>query len=425
VTAEDRPCSLLLDMQADPHDVLRFLLLLALVIGAAKLGGWVSLRLAQPTVLGEILAGIALGPSFLDVLSWPAFSGGHLDASVAYLATLGVLLLMFLAGLETDLDQMSQVSRVAVGAGTLGVIAPVLMGLAAGLPFGLAPDVALFFGITMAATSVSITVQTLAELGRLTSKEGTALLGAAVVDDVLAILVLSLVLALRGAGTVLDVLFLVGRMGAFFVIAIALGLLLVRRGLLRAHQLDLAEAALSLVLVLVLLYAWSAEAIGQVAGITGAYLIGLVVGQTEFRKTMAEKITPLLQAMFVPLFFVAIGLQTNLRLVRTSDLPFALLVVAVAVVSKVVGCGLGARLGGFDGPSALRVGVGMVSRGEVGLIVASIGLHNGVLDVGGFSIVVLMVAATTLLTPTLLKWAFRAAPLPQPAFSPNGDPGGR
>lgn len=412
-------------MQADPHDVLRFLLLLALVIGAAKLGGWVSLRLAQPAVLGEILAGIALGPSVLDVLSWPTFSAGHLDATVAYLATLGVLLLMFLAGLETDLDRMKRVGRVAVGAGTLGVVAPVLMGLAAGLPFGLAPDVALFFGITMAATSVSITVQTLAELGQLTSKEGTALLGAAVVDDVLAILVLSLALALRGAGTVLDVLFLVGRMGVFFVAATALGLLLVRRGLARAHQLDLAEAALSFVLVLVLLYAWSAEAIGQVAGITGAYLIGLVVGQTEFRETMAEKIAPVLQAMLAPLFFVAIGLQTNLRLVQTSDLPFALLVVAVAVVSKVVGCGIGARLAGFDGPSALRVGVGMVSRGEVGLIVASIGLQNGVLDVRGFSIVVLMVAATTLLTPPLLTWAFRAAPLPQPVPSPNGDPGGR
>ncbi|MGH2405806.1 MAG: cation:proton antiporter, partial [bacterium] len=183
-----------------PHEhLLQFLLLLALIIAAAKAGGWASLRIGQPAVLGEIMAGVLLGPSALDLLSWPVFSGANLGVIIAHLANLGVILLMFVAGLETDLDRMRRVGVPAAMAGTAGVLVPLSLGMLVALPFGYSLAQSAFIGIVLTATSVSITVQTLIELGQLTSKEGTTLLAAAVIDDVIALLVLSAFIAFVGA----------------------------------------------------------------------------------------------------------------------------------------------------------------------------------------------------------------------------------
>ncbi|MBI4277206.1 MAG: cation:proton antiporter [Armatimonadetes bacterium] len=393
--------------------MLSFLLLLGLIIAAAKAAGWASLRLGQPAVLGEILAGVLLGPSLLNVLEWPLFRGAGLGPVVAHLANLGVLFLMFIAGLETDLGQMRRVGRVAAYAGTAGVFVPLGLGLLVALPFGYALQTGVFFGIVLAATSVSITVQTLIELGQLESREGTTLLAAAVIDDVIAIVVLSVFVALAGAGGggLAGAGIVAVRMAAFLAAAVALGAWGLRRALVRSQRVPVSEGLLAFTVVAVLLYAWGAEALGHVASITGAYIAGVLVTEAGFREEIEHRLRAFTYAILVPVFFVSIGLQTDIRMLAMRDLPFAVLVIVAAVAGKVLGCGGGALAGGFSRAEALRVGVGMVSRGEVGLIVAGIGLGSGLLDARGFAVAVLMVLVTTLLTPVLLRATFPGRPL--------------
>jgi len=398
-------------MHVEHFELLQFLLLLAVIISAAKAGGWASLRAGQPAVLGEIAAGVVLGPSLLDILGWPLFPR-QLGSVVAHLANVGVIFLMFIAGLETDLAKMRQVGRVAAVAGTAGVFVPLLLGTAAALPFGYPLTQAVFIGVVLTATSVSITVQTLIELGRLESKEGTTLLAAAVIDDVIAIVVLSVFVALGGGGGGLASVGLVAaRMVVFFVLAVVGGLWVARRVIPQARGLPISEGLLAAVTVLTLLLSWSAEALGQVASITGAYLAGVLVASVGFREEVEHRLKAFTYAILVPVFFVSIGLQTDARLLAVSDLPFAVLIVAAAVAGKIIGCAGGAWATGFTPAEALRVGVGMVSRGEVGLIIAGIGLGTGLLTDRGFAVMVIMVLATTLLTPMLLRAAF---PTPRP-----------
>lgn len=393
------------------HTILNFLLLLGLIVAAAKAAGWLSLRLGQPAVLGELLAGVLLGPSLLDILHARPFAADAMGTGVFLLANLGVVLLMFIAGLETDIEQMRRVGRVAVTAGAAGVVVPLLLGLAVALPFGFGLQTSVFMGIVLTATSVSITVQTLIELRQLESKEGTTLLGAAVADDVIALLVLSAFVAVSVAdgGGVVNVGIVLVRMAVFFVGAGMLGR--VFRGMLgRAHRAPVSEGLLSATLFAVLLYAWGAEALGGVAAITGAYLAGVLVGQAGYRQEVERRLKAMTYALLVPIFFISIGLQTNARALAVSDIPFAILIILAAVAGKVLGCGAGARLAGFTGQEALRIGIGMISRGEVGLIIAALGLQTGLLAERGFAIMVIMVLATTVMTPPLLRAVFPASP---------------
>ena len=395
-------------MDVEHSQLLQFLFLLALIIAAAKAAGWASLRIGQPAVLGEILAGVILGPSLLNVLEWPTFRGAELDVVVAHLANIGVIFLMFIAGLETNLDRMRRVGKVATFAGTAGVFVPLLLGVAAALPFGYPLEQALFAGIVLTATSVSITVQTLIELGQLESKEGTTLLAAAVIDDVIAIVVLSVFVALSGSdgGGLAGVGLVVLRMGIFFALAIVLGARVMRRLLRRSEKLPVSEGLLAFVTVAILVYSWAAEAFGQVASITGAYIAGVLVAQAGFREEVEHRLRAFTYAILVPIFFISIGLQTSARALNAADVPFALLIILAAVAGKVIGCGGGALAGRFTAPEALRIGVGMVSRGEVGLIVATIGIQTGLLNDRGFAVMVIMVLATTLITPVLLRATF-------------------
>ena len=401
-------------MHVEHAELLQFLLLLALIIASAKAGGWASLRAGQPAVLGEIVAGVVLGPSVLNMLGWRVFPEG-LGVVVAHLANIGVIFLMFIAGLETDLAKMRRVGRVAGIAGTAGVFVPLLLGAAVALPFGYSLTQALFIGVVLTATSVSITVQTLIELGRLESREGTTLLAAAVIDDVIAIIVLSVFVALSGGGGGLASVGIVAvRMVVFFALAIVGGLWVIGRVLPKAHGLPISEGLLASVTVLILVLSWSAEAFGRVASITGAYIAGVLVAEVGFRDEVERRLKAFTYAILVPVFFVSIGLQTNARLLAAEDLPFALLIVVAAVVGKIAGCGGGALAGGFSRAESLRVGVGMVSRGEVGLIIAGIGLQSGLLTDRGFAVMVIMVLATTLLTPILLRATF---PRQRPALT--------
>lgn len=393
------------------HELLHFLMLLALIIAAAKGAGWLSLRFGQPAVLGELMAGVVLGPSVLDLLHRQPFETASLAAGVFLLANLGVILLMFIAGLETNVDQMRRIGGAAVAAGVAGVVVPVALGLLVALPFGLGWVKSTFMGIVLAATSVSITVQTLIELGRLHSKEGVTLLAAAVVDDVVALIVLSVfvAIALSGGTGAGGVALLLLQMAVFFAVAILLGRQF-RRILRAAERAPISEGLLAGTLVVMLVYAWASEALGGVAAITGAYLAGVLVTQAGFRQEVAHRLKALTYSLLVPVFFVSIGLQTNARSLHLQDVPLAVLIIIAAILGKVVGCGLGTRLAGFTGQEALRVGVGMISRGEVGLIIATVGVQTGLLSERGFAVMVIMILATTVITPPLLRMVFGEAP---------------
>jgi Kef-type K+ transport system membrane component KefB len=386
---------------------LQLLLALAIIISAAKLAGLLSTRLGQPAVLGELLAGLLLGPTLLDMFSWSFFTSTHLQDTIFELAELGVVLLMFIAGLEIDLQEMRKSGKVALLAGALGVLAPLLLGFVAALPF-YSTQRALFVGVLLTATSVSISAQTLLELGRLRSRVGLTLLGAAVIDDVLVILILSLFVALAGgSGGVGHVLVIVVRMALFLAGAVLLGVWLFPRLVNRVARWPISQPVLTLAIVILLLLAWSAEVVGAVAAITGAFLAGVLFARTRHRHEIEEGISRMAYALLVPIFFASIGLHTNARLLDGTLIWFTLLICAVAIASKLIGSGLGARLAGFGNREALQVGTGMISRGEVGLIVASVGISNAIIGEELFAVTVVMVLVTTLVTPPLLRLVFR------------------
>ncbi len=401
---------------------LQVILLLTLVVAAAKTAGALATRIHQPSVFGEILVGLLLGPTLLNVLAWPMFAPpAGVDALslldlVRDLAQVGVLLLMFVAGLETDLVMMRHVGRVAFWSAFGGVILPMLFGAITAVTFGLPLYwEGVFVGAILTATSVSISAQTLLEIGAMRTREGSTILGAAVIDDVMGIIVLSLVVALAkasGAGLNWSELgIVVLRVTIYFVVAIVARRLLTP-ALRWASTLGVSQAVLSAGLVIMFLYAWAAEYVGAVAAITGSYLAGVLIAQTDFKKEIDAGIHPLTYSIFVPLFFISIGLEANARDLGPRAM-FTVVLVLVAIVAKAIGCGVFARLFGFSTTESVRVGVGMISRGEVGLIVAGYGLANGLIGSDVFSASVLMVLVTTMVTPPLMRLVF-----PRHAFVP-------
>jgi Na+:H+ antiporter len=407
--------------------LLSFTLAVAVVVLAAKASGYLSGRLGQPAVVGELLIGLILGPTVLDMLHWPVLGGGELEETFHQLAHLGVLLLMFIAGLEVDLGSMLQTGRPAVLAGVLGVVAPIVLGALAVLPFGFGAQESLAMGLVLAATSVSISAQTLMELGVLRSRVGMGLLGAAVVDDVLAILSLSLFLAVvtGSGGGAWAIVWVLVRMIAFLGIATAVGLLLIPRLAKRVDGLPISQGLLALAFVIALLYGWAAEALGGVAAITGAFLAGVLFARTSLRRTIEEGMHSLAYAWLVPIFFVSIGLSVDAKGLDWSDLLLTVVVIVVALVSKVLGAGLGARLGGFSSRESLQLGVGMMSRGEVGLIVATAELEAHLIGDQVFADVVIMVLVTTLVTPIALRALYpknpdRTQPVPDQVTEREG-----
>lgn len=393
---------------------LELIFALALIISAAKICGYISIRLGQPSVLGELLAGIILGPTLLNMFgTLPAFSEEtHVHETITELAELGVLFLMMLAGLELHLSELVRSGKVSALSGTMGVFIPIALGYGTAVLFGLESTDALFIGLALAATSVSISAQTLMELGVLRSRVGISLLGAAVFDDILAILMLSIASIMVGGGAAggTSLLVTILRMFGYLIGAAVIGYWLIPRLTRYVQKLNIFMGVLAFAMVLVLIYAWAAEVFGGVAGITGAFLVGLLLAQTSFKGEIESGMTAVAYGFFVPIFFVNIGLAVNLGAISGSDWVFAVVLTIVAILSKIVGCGLGARLGGLNNREAIQLGIGMVSRGEVGLIVAAFAVAQGVLGQNAFSITVFMVIVATLVTPPMLRAAFRQKP---------------
>lgn len=383
-------------------------LLIAVILMTAKLAGYFSIRLGQPSVLGELLVGILLGPSLLDLLHLPFIHHGtELGVTIQELGELGVLLLMFIAGLELHLDELTSNAKVSAFAGITGVLVPVGLGAVVARAFGLGWDVSLFMGLTLGATSVSISAQTLMELKQLRTRVGLGLLGAAVFDDVMIILLLSVFLAVFSGSTgILGILFIFGQMVVFLVAAVAFGIYLLPRIVRFNERLPISQRTLVLGLVVLLFYGIAAEVVGGMAAITGTFLAGLMFARTPTKERLMQGVSALAYGLFVPIFFVSIGLSVNIRDMSGEAIWLTLAVIAVAIFSKLVGSGLGARWAGFSWRESWQLGAGMISRGEVGLIVANVGIGAGLVSGDEFSAIVGMVLATTIVTPPLLRALF-------------------
>jgi len=385
---------------------LQLAFLLSVILLSAKLAGYLSFRLGQPSVLGELLVGVLLGPSVIDILNLP-FIEHSLAETIAELGELGVLLLMFIAGLELHLDELTRNTRVAGYAGFLGVLVPTMAGWGAGRLFGMDNAAATFLGLTLGATSVSISAQTLMELKVLRSRVGLSLLGAAVFDDILVILSLSIFLAVEaGAGSLGGVLWILVRMIAFLALSAAFGWWALPWIMRRIARLPVSQGVLTLALVVMLAYGLAAELLGGMAAITGAFIAGLMMARSGEREHLEHGVHALAYGLFVPVFFINIGLSVNARSLQIEMLLFTLVITLTAILGKWLGAGTGARLGGLDLRESVQLGAGMVSRGEVGLIVASVGIQEGLVVSDEFSAIVAMVLISTVVTPPILRGLF-------------------
>jgi len=384
-----------------------YLLLLAIILASTKLLGLATEHVHLPQVVGALLAGIILGPSGFGLLESTDF--------LVKTAEIGVIMLMFTAGIDTDMDELKETGPQACVIAVLGVFVPLLM--CGGLYFfffdgaftaqGLLK--AAFVGSVFSATSVSITVETLNEMGKLKTKTGTTLLSAALIDDIIGIVVLSVLSGLSSGGTHPALVML--RIAIFFVFTYIMGCMIrdIFGHLTEEHWHSRRIAVWALAFCL--LMAYLAEEIFGVADITGAYFAGLILcNQTKSRQFVAKKFTATSYMIFTPVFFASVGMKTDLTTMNTEIALFALLLVLAAVLSKVVGCGLGGRVCRMTKHQSLVVGIGMVARSEVALMVAQKGINAGMIDPVILPAIVVSVIASSLLTPVLLKMSIARGP---------------
>lgn len=394
---------------------LQLAFVLTVILLAAKTAGYISTRLGQPSVLGELIVGLLLGPSLLDLTHLHIITDVHLNEIVIELGELGVLILMFLAGLELHFSDLVRNMRVSIYAGLLGVAVPVGLGWLLGEIFGLNGDQAFFLGLSLGATSVSISAQTLMELKVLRSRVGLGLLGAAVFDDIFVIFLLSTFLALLTStnSSLVSILVVFGRMFLFLLLSVIFGLWALPYLTRKVNELSISYGLITLALVVMLAYGLAAELVGEMAAITGTFLAGLMFARTPEKEEFENGLQVLAYSFFVPIFFVTIGLSIDLHTIKITALWLALAVSLTAILGKLLGASIGARLAHFSLRESIQLGIGMISRGEVGLIVAKVGLDAGLLNNTAFSAVIAMVLVTTLVTPPLLRAAFN-----QPATKP-------
>ncbi|MFT3711027.1 MAG: cation:proton antiporter [Archangium sp.] len=411
------------------------ILALAVILVAAKVGGDFATRIKQPAVLGELLVGVVLGNLSLVGLTW--FEPMATNAFLDMFARVGVIILLFEVGLESTVKQMLQVGGSALLVATLGVLTPFALGYfvtRAVLPDA-SPYVALFIGATLTATSVGITARVLKDLGKSQTAEARVILGAAVIDDVMGLVILAVVTGVIGAAdrgaqlAVGDVVLTLLKAIGFLVGALVLGLWLSPRLFKVASRLRATMVLLAFGLGFCFALAWLADFIG-LAPIVGAFAAGLILEDVTYQDlkdkeqhTLEELVEPI-SYFLVPVFFVLMGMRTDLKsFAQPGVLTLAAVLCVVAVVGKLIS-GVGAR-GGVD---RLSVGIGMIPRGEVGLIFASIGSQ---LTIGGakvvdekvFSAVVVMVIVTTMITPPVLKWSLaRGTTAPAPPDRREGSP---
>ena len=389
-----------------------YLLYLALILMCTKFLGLLTRRARMPQVVGALLAGLLLGPAVFKIIPQTEF--------LTQTAEVGVVILMFCAGMETDVKELKKCGKAATIIAVIGVLVPLAGGFATAWFFNrpgmLESDAScslflqnVFIGVILTATSVSITVETLKELGKLKTKSGNAILGAAIIDDVLGIVALTLVTSMADESVKISVVLL--KIVAFFAFAGVIGFIFYK---VFKKWTDQAEKGLRrhaiMAFVFCLLMAYVAEKFFGVADITGAFIAGLIISNTSKSDFVLKKFDTMSYMLLSPVFFASIGLKVELPKMSTAIVGFAVALTIVAILTKIVGCALGAKMCGYKNYQCARIGVGMISRGEVALIVASKGEALGMLGGNFLGPVIIVVVITTIITPILLKIVFKSGP---------------
>lgn len=381
-------------------DTIQILRDLVIIIVSAKLFGLIARRLHAPQVAGEIIAGLIIGPTLFDLVEAGDFLSG--------MAEIGVILLMFSAGLETDIDKLKKSGVKATILACTGVAVPLVFGAILYMSFyGFAAPgsmeffKALFIGTILTATSVSITVQVLKELGKISTDVGTTIMSAAIIDDVIGIVVLTAVLGLKDPSA--NLITVVVKTVAFFVLSFVVGIAIFK--IMKKVEIKWPHTRRIPILGLALAFAMSyvADKYFGVADITGAYVAGIILSSLDNSEYIDRKMDINSYMIFGPVFFASVGLQTNLKTVDMTILAFSAAFVIVGLLGKVVGCGLVAKLLKYNTSDALKIGVGMMTRGEVALIVAQRGLKAEIIDSRYFTAVILLIILSSILTPIILK----------------------
>lgn len=387
----------------------RFLLDLAIILLTTKFLGLLTRKFHMPQVVGALLAGLVFGPAVLNVLKETAF----IEAT----AEIGVIVLMFCAGMETDIKELKKSGKASFVIAIIGVIVPLIGGYAVAYFFN-RPDLIssdatgsvflqnIFIGVILTATSVSITVETLKELGKLKTHSGNAILGAAIIDDILGIIALTVITSMADSSVNIGIVLL--KTAGFFAFAAVTGYVFYKayRRWNETSEKPLHRYTI-VAFVFCLLMSYIAEHYFGVADITGAFIAGLIISCTQRTQYLASKFDTLSYLYLSPIFFASIGLKVELPNMTADIILFAVALTVIAVLTKVAGCGLGAKICGYKNYQCWRIGVGMISRGEVALIVASKGEQLGLIGKNFLGPVVIVVVVTTIITPILLKAVFK------------------
>lgn len=377
------------------------ILQLAIILIASKIAGSLSVRLGQPSVLGKLLIGIVLGPSVLGLINETEI--------LAQFSQIGVILLMFIAGLETDVGEFKRTGKASAFVGLGGIIVPLALGYCTGILMNLSSMESWFLGLLLSATSVSISVQALKEMNQLNTREGTAILGAAVIDDVVVIIALAFLMSFMGGSDVNLTVVLLKKV-LFFAGAIIVSLKVVPWFLKKFTPLKVSETVISSALIICFVFAYLAEYTG-VAAIIGAYIAGVAISVTNYKHEVFEKVETIGYSIFVPVFFASIGISAQFSGVM-QNMGLLVILSVLAIATKLIGASIGAKAAGFGWNSSFGIGSAMVSRGEVALVIAAIGLETKLLSPDLFAVLVVVILVTTIVTPPMMKGFFKKTKAP-------------
>ena len=381
----------------------KYLLDIALILISTKILGLLTRRIQLPQVVGALIAGLLLGPACFGVLQETDF--------IKNIAEIGVIVLMFAAGLETDVQELKKTGLASFIIALLGVIVPLIGGYFVATIYNPVTDQQtmlqnIFVGVVLTATSVSITVETLKELGKLSTKTGNAILGAALIDDVLGIIALTVISSFAGSDVSLWVILL--KILGFFIFCGVVAFLFIKfvNPWINKYKKDLRRFVI-LAFAFCLLMSFSAEYFFGVSDITGAFVAGLILSNNKKTSYMLNRFDTVSYVLLSPVFFASVGLKVTFSNMSATVVVLTVLLLVVAILSKMIGCGLGAKICKYTNLQSVKIGIGMISRGEVALIVATKGMSMGLMKDAFCAPLVLVVVATTIVTPILLKLAYK------------------
>ena len=382
----------------------RYLLDIALILLSTKFLGLLTRRFNLPQVVGALLADVILGPSVLNIL--------HETDFIGMMAELGVIVIMFTAGLESDIRQLKNSGKDSLIIATLGVIIPLIGGTIVAYIFndGSLSTVSnilqnVFIGAILTATSVSITVEALRELGKLSEKSATVILGAAIIDDILGIIVLTIITSISDKSVNVGIVFL--KIIAFFIFALVVGYIIyiVFDKWINKYDIDKRRFVIG-AFVVCLLLSFCAEEFFGVADITGAFIAGLVLSRNRETEYISKRFDIISYMLLSPIFFASIGINMEIPKMTVSIIIMTIVLVAVAMLSKIIGCGLGAKICGYSKKEIIQIGTGMMARGEVALVIANKGIKLGIMNTYFLPSIIIMIITAAICTPILLKKAY-------------------